>query len=159
MVVVGQRTLVVPCRHFVVEVVFIHVLDAVLGSGVGIYHSLDERVASQAVATMQTRARALAEGIEAVDAGASVEIDLDTTAHVVGSRANRDVFLGDVDADAEALRIDVREVVLGLLRVLVGDVETNMVETMNLHLLVDGTSHDVARGKAQAPISFSDTTS
>lgn len=65
------------------------------------------------------------------------------------------VVLGDVDADAETLRIDVREVMLGLFWVLVSNVEANMIQTVNLHLLVDGTSHDVARGKVRRSSYFS----
>ena len=65
---VGQGTLVVPGRNLLIEVVFIYMLQTVLGSSLGINHSLDERVAGKTVATMQTGARALAQGIEAVDA-------------------------------------------------------------------------------------------
>ena len=68
LLLVGQGTLVVPCRNLLVEVVFIYMLDAVLGSSLGINHSFDERVAGKTVATMQTGARALAQGIETVDA-------------------------------------------------------------------------------------------
>ena len=68
LLLVGQGTLVVPGRNLLVEVVFIYMLNAVLGSSLGINHSFDERVAGKTVATMQTCARALAQGIEAVDA-------------------------------------------------------------------------------------------
>ena len=68
LLLVGQGTLVVPGRNLLVEIVFIHMLQTVLGSCLCINHSLDERVAGKTVATMQTGARALAQGIEAVDA-------------------------------------------------------------------------------------------
>ena len=72
----------------------------------------------------------------------------------MGCRANRNIILRNINADAQTLRIDVREVMLGLFRILMGHVETNMVKTVNLHLFIDGTSHDVTRGKAQALIIF-----
>ena len=39
---VRHRSLVVPCRHTLVEVIFVYSLQTVLGSSVGIYNSLDE---------------------------------------------------------------------------------------------------------------------
>ena len=68
LLLVGHGTLVVPGWNILIEVVFIYMLQTVLGSSLGIYHSFDERVAGKTVATMQTGARALAQGIEAVDA-------------------------------------------------------------------------------------------
>ena len=67
LLLVGHRTLVVPFGHLVVEVVFIHMRQRVLGSRVGIYHGFDERVRGQTVAAVQTCARTFAEGIQAVD--------------------------------------------------------------------------------------------
>ena len=54
LLLVGQGTLVVPGRNLLIEIIFIYMLDTVLGSSLGIYHSFDERVAGKAVATMQT---------------------------------------------------------------------------------------------------------
>ena len=68
LLLVGHGTLVVPCRNLLIEIIFIYMLQTVLGSSLGIDHSFDERVAGKTVATMQTGARALAQGIEAVDA-------------------------------------------------------------------------------------------
>ena len=68
LLLVGHGTLVVPCRNLLIEIIFIYMLQTVLGSSLGINHSLDERVAGKTVATMQTGARALAQGIETVDA-------------------------------------------------------------------------------------------
>ena len=129
-------------------------LDAVLGSCVGIDHSLDERVACQTVAAVQTRARTFAQSIQAVDARTAVEVDLDAAAHIVGCRTYGNVVFGDVDADAQALGIDVGEVVLGLFGILVSDVEAYVVESVLLHLLVDGTCHDVAWSQTQSLVVF-----
>ena len=145
LLLVGHRALVVPLRHLLVEVVLVYVLQRVLGSSVGVHHSLDERVARQSVAAVQTRARALANGIQALYRRLSVEINLYAAAHVVGSRANGDIVGGDVDAYRLALEVDVREVLLCLGRVLMRNVEAHVVDAVYLHLLVDGTRHDVAR--------------
>ena len=53
---VGQSTFIVPCWYLLIEVVFIYMLDAVLGSSLGINHSRDERVAGKTVPAMQTGA-------------------------------------------------------------------------------------------------------
>ena len=99
---------------------------------------------------MQAGAGAFAHGIEALDARLAIEVHLDAAAHVVRTRCHGDVVLRDVDADAEALGVDVGEVVLRLLGVLVGHVEADVVEGVNLHLVVDGAGHDVARSQREA---------
>ena len=68
LLLVGHGTLVVPGWNLLIEIIFIYMLQTVLGSSLGINHSFDERVAGKTVATMQTGARALAQGIETVDA-------------------------------------------------------------------------------------------
>ena len=50
----------------------------------------------------------------------------------MGSRAHRDIVGGDVDTYGETFLIDIGEVMTGLFRILMGDVETDMVDTMNL---------------------------
>ncbi len=71
-----------------------------------------------------------------------------------GRRGHGDIVAGDVDAEAQALGIDIGEVAAGLVGVFVGDVEIDMVGAGLLHLAVDGAGHDVARGEAQARIVF-----
>ena len=53
---VGKSAFIVPCRHLVVEVIVVDMLNTVFGGSVGIDDGLDERVAGQSVATMQSRA-------------------------------------------------------------------------------------------------------
>ena len=72
----------------------------------------------------------------------------------MGTRHHRYVLLGYVDAYAQTLRVDVREVMLCLLRILVGHVEIYMVEGMLLHLIVYGTRHDVTRSQTQTLVVF-----
>ena len=57
---IGHGTLIIPCRHLVVEVVFIHMLNTVLGCCICINDGLDEGVARQTVAAMKTSAGAFA---------------------------------------------------------------------------------------------------
>ena len=146
---VRHGAFVVPFRHAVVELVMVDDLQRMAGGCIGIDDSLDERVAGQAVAAMQSGTGAFADGIEALDAALPVEIDLDAAAHVVGAGSNRDVLLRDVDADGEALGVDVGEVMLGLLRVFMGDVEADVVEAVYLHLAVDSAGYDVAGSEGE----------
>ena len=124
---VGHRTLIVPFRYPLVEVVLVNMFQGVTSSSLRINHRLDEGVAGQAVAAMQTCARALAKGIEALDAGLSVEVYLDTATHIVSSRAYGDVVGSDVDAHRQALLVDIGEVVARLFGVLMSDVQTDVV--------------------------------
>ena len=65
----------------------------------------------------------------------------------MGSGAHGDVIGCDVDAYAETLLVDVGEMVARLFRILMSDIETDVVDTVNLHLLVDGTGNDIARSQ------------
>ena len=53
---VGQSTFIIPCWYLLIEVVLIYMFNTVLGSSLGINHSLDERVAGKTVTAMQTGA-------------------------------------------------------------------------------------------------------
>ena len=68
------------------------------------------------------------------------------------SGSHRDIVLGDVDAKAKALLVDVREVLLSLLGVFVCDVEIHMVFATHLHFIVDGTCHNVAWSEREARV-------
>ena len=67
-------------------------------------------------------------------------------------RRHGDVIFGNVDADGEALLVDVGEVAFRFLRVFVRHVQVNVVLAALLHFVVDGACHDVARGKRQARV-------
>ena len=136
---------IVPSGDILAPRVLVDVLNGMLGGSVGIHHRLDERIARQTVAAVQTRAGALAHGIQTLDAGAGVEIHLDTATQIVRSRHHGDIFLGDVDAQVQAVLIDVGEVMLGLLGILVRHVKIDMVLASLLHLAVDGAGHHVTR--------------
>ena len=99
---------------------------------------------------MQPRAGTFTYGVEPVDGAFRIQVDLDAAAHIVGTGADRYVVFGDVDADAQAFLIDVREVPPGLFGILVRHVEADMIQSVNLHLVVDGPCHDVARGEGEA---------
>ena len=72
----------------------------------------------------------------------------------MGGRAYGDILAGDIDAYGEAFGVDVREMVLGLLWVLVRYIEAYVVESVYLHLLVYGTCNDVAWCQRQALVVF-----
>ena len=151
---VGHRALIIPFRNIFVEHIFADMLQTVFCCRIGIDHSLDERIAGQTVAAMQTGAGALSQGIEPVDARLSVEIDLDAATHIMGCGPHGDVVLGDIDAYGEALLIDVGEVVACFLGILVRHVKAHMVDAMYLHFLVDGSCHNVARSQRQSLVVF-----
>ena len=83
-----------------------------------------------------------------------VEVHLDAATHVVGRRTYRYHLLGDVDADGQAFLVDMREMLLRLLRVFHRHVEAHVVETVDLHLVVYGACHDVAWRERQARVIF-----
>ena len=60
-------------------------------------------------------------------------------------RHDRDRLLRDVDAEAEQLVVDVREMALHEVRAAVADVEMDVVEAEPLDLVVDRAGDDVAR--------------
>ena len=72
----------------------------------------------------------------------------------MGAGGHGDVLLGDVDADAQTLGIDVGEVASGLFCILVRNVQAHVVDAVNFHLLVDGACHNVARCERQAFVVF-----
>ncbi len=138
------RPLVVPVGHVGTELVVGRVFNRVAGGRVGVDYRLNQRVGGQAVAAVEPGAGTFADGVEALDRGFGVGVDLDSAAEVVGGGSHGNRFAGYVDAEAEAVGVDVGEVAARLLRVLVGDVEEDVVLSPLLHLGVDGAGHDVA---------------
>ena len=143
---VRHRTLVVPFGYVVIEVILV---DGVACGLVGVDHGLDERVAGQAVAAVQPRAGAFANGVEPVYRRAGVEVHLYATAQVVRARHNGNIVLRYVDTYRKAFFVNVREVMFRFLGVFVRHVQAYVVEAVNFHLLVYGARHDVARGERQ----------
>ena len=83
---------------------------------------------------MKSGARTLTDGIQAADAGLSVQIYFDAAAKIVCGRGYGNVLFGDVDADAEAFLIDIREVLLGFFGIFVGNIQIDMLVAALLHL-------------------------
>jgi hypothetical protein len=92
-------------------------------------------------------AAALAQDIESTDRALSVIIYLDTSAAVVRCRAYRNHIFGDVNTDREALLVDVREVVFGLLGRHMGNIEIYKLLASNLQFVVNRTSHNISRSQ------------
>ncbi len=115
--------------------------------GPAVDQALEQRIAGHAVGAVQAGEGGLADGIELVDVGAGPFVADDTAAGIVGRRHHRDRFFRDVDAEAQALLVDGREVVFDKIRGLVADVQVYAVHTQPLHLVVDGPGHDVPGGQ------------
>ena len=103
---------------------------------------------------VQFHPTALTYRIQTADRGLRIQIHLDTAAHIVRTRGDRDILLGNINADTKALGVDIWEMVLGLLGVFVGDIETDMVKTVDLHLVVNSACHDIAWRKRETWIVF-----
>ena len=67
-------------------------------------------------------------------------------------RYHGDILLGDVDAQIQAVLVDVGEVVLGLLGILVGHVQEDVVLASLFHLTIDGAGYHIARCQRQARV-------
>ena len=72
----------------------------------------------------------------------------------MGGRSYRDIIFSDVDAQTQAFLVDIGEMFLCFFRIFVGDVQINMIVSAILHLVVNGTCHDVARGKRETRVVF-----
>ena len=70
------------------------------------------------------------------------------------ARSHRDILLGDVDTDRKALGVDIGEMMFGLLRIFVRYIQTHMIDGMDLHLIIDGTCHDITRCQTQTRVVF-----
>src|SRR5579859_1788272 len=106
----------------------VHLLER-LGGAVGEDQALEQRVGGEAVGAVQPRRGALADGVEARDGGAPLEVRRHAAAHEVRRGHDGDGLLGDVDAPAQALLVDVGEALAHEGRLLVGDVEQHVLGT------------------------------
>jgi hypothetical protein len=82
------------------------------GGGAGKHHAFEQRVAGQAVGAVQAGAGGLAHGVQARQVGAAVQVGDHAAAGVVRRGHHRNGLLGDVDAQLQAARVDVGEVLL-----------------------------------------------
>ena len=94
---------------------------------------------------MQAGTGRFAEGIQAGNIGACRQIDDDAAAGVMGGGHDRNRFPGDVDAQFEAAREDVRKVGAQEGFPFVGHVEEDAIEPLLFHFVIDGAGDDIAR--------------
>ena len=94
---------------------------------------------------VESRAGGFAQSVEPLDGGLPVGIDPHRRRSSSGRRGDGDPVLRDVDADREALLVDVGEVAADGIGVLVRHVEVDEVLAAACHFAVDGPGHDVAR--------------
>src|SRR5574344_200500 len=72
----------------------------------------------------------------------------------MGSRTDGNIIRSDVDTYHFAFVIDIRKMLFRFLWVLVSHIQTHMVQTVNLHFLIDGTSHDITWSQRYALVVF-----
>ena len=92
---------------------------------------------------MQSRAGCLAGDIQSGNVGPAIEVADDPAASVVRSRHDRNRLAGDVDAEFQAARVNIREVLANERFALVRNIEEYAVQTAFLHFKIDGAGHDV----------------
>ena len=110
------------------------------------HQAFQQRVAGQAVGAVQAGAGDLADGVQAGHVGAAGEVGHDAAAGVVRGRHHRDGFAGDVDAQFQAARVDIGEMLAaGKLAGLCVMSRIDAVEAAVFHFEVDGAGHHVAR--------------
>ena len=80
----------------------------------------------------------------------SVQVNLDTAAHVMGRRTNRDIIGGDVYTHRQALLIDIGEVLLCLSGIFMSHIQTDVIQSVYLHFLIYGTCYDITWGQRQS---------
>ncbi len=96
---------------------------------------------------MQTGARDLAHRAKPLHAGPAPQVDRDPAAAVVGGRHDRYRLLRDVEADLEALAVDLGKPVPDPRRRFVADVEVRAVRPGLVHHLVNAARDDVTRSQ------------
>ena len=96
---------------------------------------------------MDARRGDFAAGVQALDFGPRPGVDQYASAHVMCGGHYGNPFLRDVDACIEALRVDVREMALDVLRRAARKINEHVRLAEALHFAVDGARHDIARGE------------
>ena len=96
--------------------------------------AFEQRVGGQPVGAVQARLGAFASRIEAGKVAPPVAVDDDAAAGIMLSGDDRDGLPGHVDAEAEQLLVDVREVGGHELGGHVADVEMDVIEAVALDL-------------------------
>ena len=117
--------------------------DVVYGAD-GKDHTFQQGVGGKPVRSVDARRGDFAAGVQAVNLGTRPGVDQYASAHVVCGGHHGDPFLRDVDTGVEALRVDIREVALDILRGTAREVDEHVRLAEALHFAVDGAGHDVA---------------
>ena len=103
---------------------------------------------------MQSGAGTFSHGVKTFDGRLSVQVDKDTSAEIVGGRGYRDIIFSDVDAQAKTFLVNIGEMFLCFFGIFVGNIQIYMVVSTILHLVVDGTCHDVTGSQGKTGIVF-----
>ena len=117
-----------------------------------IHHSLQQRVARQSVATMQTRAGTLAGRIKVMYRRLAIHIHLDASTLVVCRWPDGNHVLSDIDTQLQTLGIYRGESIYQFVLSNSSRIQIQVVHTCNLHLVVYGAGHNIAGSQRQTLI-------
>ena len=154
LLLVDDCAIIVPFGNIVTEIEILNQILGMFHRAVRKHECFEQRVGSQTVGTVETRAGSFAAGIEMLDGGASVLVNADAAAEIMRRRDNGDGLFGDVDANRKTLRVNIREMLFKCLCISVSSVEKNIIVAVDFHLVVDGACHDVAGCKTAALVVF-----
>ena len=86
---------------------------------------------------MQTGTGRLADGIEIFDIGSAFGIGHDPAAGEMGGGHDGNRLFGDINAEFETAGVNRREMFLQKLRILVADIQMDIIQTAFFHFKVD----------------------
>jgi hypothetical protein len=134
----------VPLGHLGMRALLAEVRERVRRA-LAVHEALEQGVRREAVGAVEARRADLADRPEARHARAAVAVADHAAAHVVRGRHDRDRLRREVDAEAQALRVDRGEALLEVARGVVRHVEEDTVGARALHLVVDRARDHVTR--------------
>ena len=130
------RTLEVPVGDTLLKTDLVYRLRRVADCLVGVDECFGERVGRQTVRAVQPRAGTLAEDVQTLDGTLAIAVHRNSAAAVVRSRAYGNHVFRYVDADGQALLVDVREMVARLLGRHVRNVEVDELLAADFQFVV-----------------------
>src|SRR5690625_4834940 len=107
--------------------------------------ALQQGIARQASGAMQTGIGGLANGIQAWQIRAGVQISQNSAASVMRGRHHWQRLTSHVEAIFKAAAVNGREVPAGKIRRTMAYIQPHMVDSQTFHLMVDGTRDDITR--------------
>ena len=122
-------------------------LDGFLRRGIGEDQCFEQGIGCQAICAVQARAGHFPGREEIGDIGFPIQVGSYATATIMGSGDDGDGVPGHVDAELQAMGIDIGEATSHEAAVLVGDVEGYEIFSGSLQLIVDRPGDDIPRSQ------------